>query len=262
VVDNRAGAGGTIGALSVARAAPDGYTLLFGTGAELLINPITRKTVPYDVLKDFVPIVEAGSVSFVLVVPAASPVDSVQSLVSRALAQPGRLQFSSFGIGSTNQLVGALFLSSSGIKAVHIPYKGSQPALMALMGGEVDFGFETTAVALPQIKAGKLRALATPSPQRLRDLPNVPTLQELGHKELVAEGWMGVFAPAGTPTTIVRSLYQSLVKVLRSSDVSEKLTDRGVKVIAGNPEDYRRKLASERDKWQRVIKDAGVSLTD
>ncbi|MCW5660331.1 MAG: tripartite tricarboxylate transporter substrate binding protein [Burkholderiaceae bacterium] len=262
IVDNRAGAGGTIGALSVARSAPDGHTLFFGTGAELMINPITRKTAPYDVLKDFVPITEAGGVSFVLVVPAASPIDSVQTLVSHAGAQPGRLQFSSFGVGSTNHLIAELFLSSTGVKATHIPYKGSQPALMALLGGEVGFAFETAAVALPQIKAGKLKALATPSPQRLRDLPDVPTLQELGHKQLVAEGWMGVFAPAGTPADVVGRLNQALVKVLRTADVHDKLTDRGVKVVASSPEEYRRKLGLERDKWQQVVKDAGVALTE
>jgi tripartite-type tricarboxylate transporter receptor subunit TctC len=262
VVDNRAGAGGTIAAQSVARSTPDGYTLFFGTGAELLINPITRKTAPYDLLKDFIPITEAGGVSFILVVPSSSPVDSVQGLVAHATARPGRLQFSSFGVGSTNHLLGELFLSTTAVKALHIPYKGSQPAMMALLGGEVDFAFETTAVALPQIRAGKLKALATPSPQRLRDLPNVPTLVELGYKGLVAEGWMGVFAPAGTPGNVVQRLNQALIKVLQTADVNEMLAERGVKVVASSPEEYRRKLASEREKWQRVVKEAGVSLSE
>lgn len=262
VVDNRAGAGGTIGAQAVARSAPDGYTLFFGTGAELLINPLTRKTAPYDLLRDFIPVTEAGLVSFVLVVPAGSPADSVQALLSQAATRPGRLQFASFGVGSTNHLIAELFLSTAGARAVHIPYKGSQPAMMALLAGEVDFAFETTAVALPQIKAGKLKALATPSPQRLRDLPNVPTLQELGYKELVAEGWMGVFAPAGTPDAVIQQLHRSLVKVLKMPDVSEKLADRGVKVVASSPVEYRRKLGTERDKWDRVIKEAGVTLSD
>ncbi|MEP6720160.1 MAG: tripartite tricarboxylate transporter substrate binding protein [Variovorax sp.] len=262
IVDNRAGAGGTIGAQSVARAAPDGYTLFFGTGAELLVNPITRKTAPYELLKDFAPVAEVGGVTFVLVVPATSPVDSVPGLVTYAATRPAGLQFSSFGAGSTNHLVGELFRSTTGIKALHVPYKGSQPAMMALLGGEVDFTFETTAVALPQIRAGKLRALATPSPQRLKELPNVPTLQEAGFKDLVAEGWMGVFAPTGTPSPIVQRLNQALVKVMRMPDVQEKLTDRGVKVATGTPEEYRRKLASESEKWQRIVKDAGVSLMD
>ena len=262
VVENRAGAGGTIAAQSVARSTPDGYTLFFGTGAELLINPITRKTAPYDLLKDFIPITEAGGVSFILVVPASSPVDSVLGLVAHATARPGRLQFSSFGVGSTNHLLGELFLSTTGVKALHVPYKGSQPAMMALLAGEVDFAFETTAIALPQIKAGKLKALATPSPQRLRELLNVPTLQELGYKDLVAEGWMGVFAPAGTPAAVTQRLNQALTKVLQMTDVNEKLASRGVKVVASSPEEYLRKLASERDKWQQVVRNAGISLSD
>lgn len=262
VVENRAGAGGTIGAQSVARAAPDGTTLFFGTGAELLINPITRKTAPYDLLKDFVPVAEVGAVTFVLVVPAASPADTLQGLVAHAQSRPQGLQFSSFGVGSTNHLVGELFLSATGIKALHVPYKGSQPAMMALLAGDVDFSFETTAVALPQIRAGKLKALGTPSPERLRDLPGVPTLQEQGFKDLVAEGWMGVFAPAGTAEAVVQRLNQALVKVLRTPEVNQRLTDRGVKVSTGTPDEYRRKLALELDKWRRVVKVAGVTLTE
>jgi tripartite-type tricarboxylate transporter receptor subunit TctC len=260
VVENRAGAGGTIGAQSVARARPDGYTLLFGTGAELLINPVTRKTAPYDLLKDFVPVAEVGGVTFVLVVPASSPANTVQDLVARARAQPGKLNFSSFGIGSTNHLVGELFLSATGSKATHVPFQGSQQAMTALLAAQVDFSFETAAVALPQVKAGKLRAIATPSPQRLKDLPEVPTLQEAGYKDLVAEGWMGVFAPAGTPAPIIQKLNQALVKVIRQPDVEARLTARGVLVSASEAEAYRRKLVGEFDKWRRIAAQANVSL--
>lgn len=262
IVDNRAGAGGTIGAQSVARAPHDGYTLFFGTGAELLINPITRKIAPYDLLKDFVPITEIGGVTFLLVMPASTPANNVQSLVALSRQRPDGLHFSSFGVGSTNHLIGELFRSSTGINAAHVPYKGSQPALMALLSGEVDFSFETTAVALPQIRAGKLKALATPSPQRLKDLPDVPTLVETGFGDLVAEGWMGVFAPAGTPAPIVQRLNQALVKVLRLQDVQDRLADRGVKVVGGSPEEYRRKLATELQKWRHVVTEAGITLTD
>jgi len=262
IVDNRAGAGGTIGAQSVARTAPDGYTLFFGTGAELVINPITRKTAPYDLLKDFVPITEIGGVTFLLVVPARTPANDVQGLVSVARGRSGGLHFSSFGVGSTNHLIGELFRSSTGINASHVPYKGSQPAMMALLAGEVDFSFETTAVALPQIRAGKLKALATPSPQRLKDLPNVPTLVEAGFGDLVAEGWMGVFAPAGTPAPIVQRLHQALGKVLRLQDVQDKLADRGVKVTGIGPQEYRTKLAAELQKWRHVVAEAGITLTD
>jgi tripartite-type tricarboxylate transporter receptor subunit TctC len=260
VVENRAGAGGTIGALSVARAKPDGYTLIFGTGAEMLINPVTRKTASYDLLKDFVPITEVGGVTFVLVVPAKAAENSVQELVARARAQPGKLNFSSFGIGSTNHLVGELFLSATGVKALHVPYQGSQQAMTALLAGDVDFAFETAAVALPQIRAGKLKALATPSPQRLRELPDVPTLQETGYRDLVAEGWMGVFAPAGTPPAVIDRLSDALGKVIRRPDVDGSLSARGVLVSGSGSESFRRKLELEAAKWKRVAATANISL--
>ncbi|MGJ7530605.1 Bug family tripartite tricarboxylate transporter substrate binding protein [Variovorax sp. GB1P17] len=260
VVDNRAGAGGTIGALSVARAKPDGYTLFFGTGAELLINPITRKTAPYELLKDFEPIAEVGGVTFVLVAPAKAEESTVQELVARAKAQPGKLNFSSFGMGSTNHLMGELFLSATGARAAHVPYQGSQQAMTALLAGEVDFAFETTAVVLPQIRAGKLKALATPSPHRLKDLLDVPTLQEAGYRGLEAEGWMGVFAPAGTPAEVVKKLEAALGKVIRTPDVENRLSTRGVLVTAGGAELFRRKLARESEKWRRVAKEASLSL--
>ncbi|MEO8059327.1 MAG: tripartite tricarboxylate transporter substrate binding protein [Burkholderiales bacterium] len=262
VIENRVGAGGTIGAQSVARATPDGYTLFFGTGAELVINPLTRKSAPYDLLKDFIPVAEVGAVTFVLVVPAASPADSVQGLVAAAQARPHGLQFASFGVGSTNHLIGEMFLQATGMKAVHVPYKGSQPAMLALLAGDIDFTFETTAVALPLIKAGKLKALATPSPQRLKDLPSVPTLQEAGFKDLLAEGWMGVFAPVGTPPAIVQRVNEALAKVLRLPEIHDKLTERGVKVAVSTSDEYKRKLAGEMDKWRRVIKDAGITLNE
>lgn len=260
VVENKAGAGGVIGAQFVAHSPPDGRTIFFGSGAELVINPLTRKKAPYDVLKDFIPITEVGSVKFVLVVPASSPMNSVQALIAQAKAHPGQLNFSSFGVGSTNHLLGELFLSSTGIKATHVPYQGSAPEMNALLAGQVDFSFETAAVALPQIKAGKLKALATPSPARLKELPDVPTLQELGFKDLVAEGWMGVFAPAGTPSPIIQRLNRALVKALHMPDVQAKLDNQGVVVVANTPEEYRKALAVEIEKWRRVVKASGVSL--
>ncbi len=260
VVDNRAGAGGTIGAQSVARARPDGQTLFFGTGAELLINPVTRKTAPYDLLKDFVPITEVGTVSFVLAVPAGSPVRDVRELIASAKAQPGKLNYSSFGIGSTNHLIGELFLKATGTRAAHVPFQGSQQAMTSLLAGDVDFTFDTTAVVLPQIKAGKLRALATPSPSRLPGLPDVPTLQELGYGGLVAEGWMGVFAPAGTPPAVVATLGTALDKVIRTPEMESRLAARGVAVTAAAGPQFRAKLQAELDKWRRVAREANVSL--
>lgn len=260
IVENRAGAGGTIGALSVMRAAPDGQTLFFGTGAEMLINPITRKTPPYELLRDFVPVVEVGGVTFVVIVPAASPVQSLVALVARARSEPGGLTYASFGVGSTNHLLGELFLSAAGATATHVPYQGSAPAMTGLLGGQVDFAFETVAVALPLIRAGKLRALATPSAQRLRDLPDVPTLQESGFAGMVAEGWMGVFAPPGTPTAAVQRVNAAVNRVLVRSDIAAAFVERGVRTVGGTPDEFRQKLTQESQRWRRVVRDANVEL--
>ncbi|WP_026433468.1 Bug family tripartite tricarboxylate transporter substrate binding protein [Paracidovorax oryzae] len=260
IVENRAGAGGVIGAQSVARARPDGYTLLFGTGAELLINPVTRKVAPYDLLRDFVPITEVGSVGFVLAVPGASAARNVPDLVAAARAQPGKLNYASFGMGSTNHLIGELFLHSTGTRATHVPFQGSQQAMGSLLAGDVDFTFDTAAVVLPQLKAGKLRALATPSPRRLPSLPDVPTLQELGYGAVVAEGWMGVFAPAGTPADIVKTLAAALDKVIRAPDMQARLDARGVAASAADGAQFTRKLQAELEKWRRVARQADVSL--
>lgn len=260
MVENRPGAGGTIGAQSVMRAAADGQTLFFGTGAEMLINPITRKTPPYDVLKDFVPVVDVGGVSFVLVVPASSPLASLRSLVDKARASPGQLTFASFGVGSTNHLLGELFLSAAGAKATHVPYQGSAPAMTALLGGQVDFAFETVAVALPHVRSGKLVALATPSPRRLRDMAEVPTLEESGFAGLVAEGWMGVFAPLGMPPAAVQRINVAVNRVLQRSDIASALNDRGVRPAGGTPDEFRNWLAQESQRWRRVVRDANIEL--
>jgi tripartite-type tricarboxylate transporter receptor subunit TctC len=260
VVENRAGAGGTIGASSVMRALPDGQTLLFGTGAEMLINPITRKVPPYELLKDFVPVIDVGGVTFVLVVPTASALETLPALVAKAKSAPGRLTYASFGVGSTNHLLGEWFLSAAGATATHVPYQGSAPAMTALLGGQVDFAFETVAVALPQIRAGKLRALATPSPQRLRDLPDVPTMQEAGFSGFTAEGWMGVFAPPGTPPESVQRINAAVNRVLQRDDIAAALVDRGVRTSGGTPEDFRRKLSQDLQRWRRVVRDANIEL--
>ncbi len=260
VIENRAGAGGTIAAQAVSKSRADGYTLLFGSGAELVINPVTRKVAQYNVLKDFEPVAEVGAVSFALVVPSASPATDVASLVSLVRNRAGRANFSSFGIGSTNHLIGELFIQKAGVKATHVPYQGSAPAMAALLAGEIDFAFETASVAMPQVKAGKLRALATPSRARLKDMPDLPTLQESGFRDLTAEGWLGVFAPPGTPQPVVQRLNQALVKVLAMPEVAAKLTERGITLAPGSAEAFRAKLAQEVDKWSAVAKQSGIAL--
>jgi tripartite-type tricarboxylate transporter receptor subunit TctC len=260
IIENRAGAGGTIAAQGVAKAKPDGTTLLFGSGAEMVINPVTRKVAQYSVLKDFEPVAEVGAVSFALVVPAASSATDVASLVALLRSRAGRANFSSFGIGSTNHLIGELFVQKAGVKATHVPYQGSAPAMAALLAGEIDFSFETASVALPQVKAGKLRALATPSRARLKDLPEVPTLAEAGFRDFIAEGWLGVFAPAGTPAPTVQRLNQALVRVLAMPDVAAKLSERGIGLSPGASDIFRAKLVQEVDKWSAVARQSGIAL--
>jgi tripartite-type tricarboxylate transporter receptor subunit TctC len=260
VIENRAGAGGTIAAQAVSKSKADGYTLLFGSGAELVINPVTRKVAQYSVLKDFEPVGEVGAVSFALVVPAASPATDVPSLVSLVRTRAGRANFSSFGTGSTNHLIGELFIQKAGVKATHVPYQGSAPAMNALLAGEIDFAFETASVALPQVRAGKLRALATPSRARLKELPDMPTLQESGFRDFTAEGWLGIFAPPGTPLPVVQRLNQALVKVLAMPEVAAKLTERGITLSPGSSEVFRAKLALEVDKWSTVATQSGIAL--
>lgn len=262
VIDNRAGAAGMIGAQTAARAAPDGYTLFFGTGAELIISPATRRSAPYDVLKDFTPIAEVGTVAFALVVSAASPINSVDDLIAKSTASPQGLNFSSFGVGSTNHLIGEMFKSATHVRATHIAYKGSQEAVLALIGGQVDYAFETTSVVLPQIKAGKLKAIATPSPERLKELPDVPTLRELGYKDLSVQGWMGVLGPAGMPEPIVQRLNVTVNQALALPEIADQFASRGVRVTTGSPQDFRRMLQAESLRWRQVIQAAGISLAD
>jgi tripartite-type tricarboxylate transporter receptor subunit TctC len=180
--------------------------------------------------------------------------------VDQARAAPGRLTFASFGVGSTNHLLGELFLSAAGATATHVPYQGSAPAMTALLGAQVDFAFETVAVALPHIRSGKLRALATPSPQRLRDLAEVPTLEESGFAGLAVEGWMGVFAPPGMPAAAVQRINAAVNRVLQRGDITTALIDRGVRTAGGTPDEFRHRLVQESQRWRRVVRDANIEL--
>lgn len=243
----------------MARARPDGYTLLFGTGAELVINPVTRKAAPYDLLRDFVPITEVGSVGFVLAVPGASAARNVPDLVAAAKAQPGKLNYASFGMGSTNHLIGELFLHATGTRATMS--RSGQPAGDGFAaGGRCGFHLRYRRRGAAPPEGRQARALATPSPRRLPSLPDVPTLQELGHGAVVAEGWMGVFAPAGTPADIVKTLAAALDKVVRTPDMQARLDARGVAASAADGAQFTRKLQAELEKWRRVARQADVSL--
>ena len=223
VVDNRPGAAGNIGADLVAKSAPDGYTLLMGTVGTHAINPSLYSKMPYDHVKDFVPVVLVAGVPNVLVVNPALPVNSVADLIKLAKDKPGQINFASSGSGTSIHLSGELFKTMAGVDITHVPYKGSSPALVDLIGGQVQIMFDNLPSALPQIKAGKLRAIAVTSLKRAPVLPDVPTISESGLPGFEASSWFGVLAPAGTPAPIVGRINAEINKWLQSADARRKI---------------------------------------
>jgi tripartite-type tricarboxylate transporter receptor subunit TctC len=260
VVDNRPGAGGNIGSELVAKAAPDGYTLLMGTVGTHAINPSLYSHMPYDHVKDFAPVILVAGVPNVLVVNPSLPVNSVQELIAYAKANPGKLNFASSGSGTSIHLSGELFKVLTGVQITHVPYKGSAPALTDLMGGQVQLMFDNLPSSLGFIKAGKLRALAVTSTARAAALPDVPTMQEAGVPGFEASSWFGVLAPAGTPRDIVTKLDAEIAKWLATSEAREKLAAQGAIAAGGSPEDFARHIAAETTKWAKVVKASGAKV--
>jgi tripartite-type tricarboxylate transporter receptor subunit TctC len=259
VVDNRAGAGGAIGATSVARAASDGYTLLLGTGSELVVLPAVRAKPPYDTLKEFEPVAEIGTVTLMLVAHPSIQANTVQELIALARANPGQLTYASFGIGSTNHLIGEFFTSKTDTNLLHVPYKGSAAAATDLLAGQVKLAFETMTVAMPLVQGGKLKALAVLSPSRAPRAPGLPTMTESG-VALATEGWMGVLAPKNTPPAIVDRLNKAVNKVLAMPAIKAAFDERGVKVVPTTPQQFSDFIAAEVKEWTAVVKASGVQV--
>ena len=244
VVENRTGAGGTIGTAVVAKADPDGYTLL-ANGSAHTIAPALYKGLPYDAGRDFVPVVPIGISPSVLVVSPAKGTGTAQALVAAAKARPGHLNFSSVGIGTATHLSAERFVSSAGINVVHVPFKGGAEAMLDVIAGRVDFFFGPVALVLPHIRDGKLRALAVNGTRRSAILADVPTLQETGYRDAEYPIWFGLFAPARTPGAIVEKLHQETLKVLQSPGLREKLSALGVDTMVMNPQEFKAHVEKE-----------------
>ncbi len=260
VVDNRAGAGSTIGADQVAKAPPDGYTLLTISNTHFVSAALYKK-LPYDSVTDFAPLTQVTSAPNIIVVHPSLPVRTVKELIALAKAKPGKIDYASSGNGSTQHLTGALFTKMAGIEMTHIPYRGSGPATADLLSGQVTVGFPGIAGMLPQIKAGKLRALAVTSARRSPELPQIPTVAEAGIKGYEVTAWFGVAAPKGTPRDIVMKLHTELLRILKNPDVQRQLLNAGQEVAwQETPELFGEMLKTEATKWARMVEASGATV--
>ncbi|WP_454688662.1 Bug family tripartite tricarboxylate transporter substrate binding protein [Achromobacter aloeverae] len=259
IVENRPGAGGNIGADLVAKSRPDGYTLVMGTIGTQSVNPLIYSHMAYDAAKDFSPVAFVADAETVLVVNPSVPARSVADLVKLAKQKPGDMTFASGGNGTTSQLAGELFKSVDGVAINHIPYKGNVPALSDVVAGHVSMSFATLQPALPFIKEGKLIPLATLGTARAAVLPEVPTMAELGRKELTVRNWTGLLAPAGTPKDVTAKLAAEVDKILRSADVRAQMESLGLSYVKMGPDEFGKFIASETTRWSGVVRQAGIT---
>jgi tripartite-type tricarboxylate transporter receptor subunit TctC len=257
LVDNRPGAGGNIGTDLAAKSPPDGYTIVMATAA-LPISVSVYSKLPFDPVKDFTPVSLLTQTPLVLVVNPSVPANSVKELIALAKSKPGEITFASSGNGTSHQLAGEMLKTTTGVKIVHVPYKGSAPAHVDLMGGQVTMMFDNIVAVLPHIKTGKLKPLAVTTPKRSPALPDVPTMPETGVPGFEATAWFGVLAPAGTPKEIIDKLNSEMVKILNMPDVKERFTSQGAEIAGSTPEEFAAFMKTEIEKWAKVAKESGA----
>ena len=258
IVENKPGAGGNIGADSVAKSAPDGYTLLMGAVATHAINPTLYASMPYDAIRDFQPVTQLASTPNVLIVNPSLPAASVREFIAYAKANPGKLNFGSGSTGSAGHLAGELFKTMAGVDMTHVPYKGAAPAMQDLIAGRVQLMFDNFASASAQVKAGKVRALAVTTAKRSALAQDLPTIAESGLAGFDINTWFGLFVPAGTPRDVVERLHAEFTQALALPDIREKLLNLGAEPVGNRPEEFAAYIRSEADKYARVIKASGA----
>ncbi|MCE2948882.1 MAG: Bug family tripartite tricarboxylate transporter substrate binding protein [bacterium] len=260
VVENRTGAAGMIGAATVARAKPDGYTIMMSAAGDIAINQHLYKSMTYDAERDFAPITQAVRLPFLLAVHPSVPAKSLKDLIALAKARPDQLTYGSGGSGSLQHLAGALLVASAGVKMTHVPYKAVAPALVDLLGGQLSLVFAGVPAALPHVKAEKLRALGVTSTKRIEQAPEIPTIAEQGYPGFEIMQWFGVFAPAKTPPEIVERLYKEIAAVLSEPSVVETLRAQGAEPVASSPAEFAKFIRAEIVRFGKLVKLSGASV--
>ncbi|HEV7803695.1 MAG TPA: tripartite tricarboxylate transporter substrate binding protein, partial [Burkholderiales bacterium] len=260
VVDNRAGGGGNIGADIAAKAPSDGYTMVMGSSSNFGVNPTLYKHLPYDAVRDFTPVSLVSFAPNALFVHPSVPAQTVKELVALAKSKPGTLNFASSGQGGSNHLAGELFKMVAGVDIVHVPYKGTGPALADTIGGQVQMQFGSVIAVLPHLRAGKLRALAVTVPKRVAALPQVPTMAEAGYPAVETTVWNGVLVPARTPAAIVGRLNAEIVAILKEPAIRERFAAQGAEAVGSSSAEFAAHIRREIDKWGKVVRAAGLTV--